>query len=248
MINRLLTLILVFSVIVLPSAMAKEFEILTGEWAPYVSESLPGGGPTGMIITEALNASGDSVKFEYVPWKRTEVLTQSGKALATFPWSTSPEFEATAYISSPLAVQRMVFFYLKSEHPDWDYKGLESLKNLTVGGSTGYTYVKTFADAGIKTSYAPTILNSLQKLLRKRVDVVPESQLVGWKTIKDNLPGDADKIASSQSALFEKPLFMMVSKSHPDGKELIESFEKGFKVIKESGRYKQILEEYNLSE
>ena len=40
----------------------------------------------------------------------------------------------------------------------------------------------------------------------------------------------------------------MVSKEHPDGKELIEEYEKGFKIIKANGTYKKILDEYGLSE
>ncbi len=248
MIKHVLLSLILTLIISLSPAIAKDFTILSGEWAPYVSESLPGGGPTGQIVTEAMAAVGHTVQFKYVPWKRTEVMTQAGKSIATFPWSTTSEFEKTCYLSSPLAVQKMVFFYLKSKHPGWDYTDLNALKRLKVGGSLGYSYVQLFEDAGIKASYAPTIEHSLKKLISERIDVAPESQLVGWNTIKEKFSSDADKIASSETALFKKPLYLMVSKNHPQGKELFDAFEKGFKMIKDNGRYRQILDKYGLSD
>ncbi len=241
---------LVFMVMLfLPSiTAAKNFEILTGEWAPYVSQKMKDGGPTAVIVNEAIKAAGHSVTFKYVPWKRTEVLTQSGKALATFPWTSTPGFEQTSFLAGPLASQRQVFFYLKSNLAGWDYTGLNDLKKLRVGGSPGYSYVDLFKDAGIEADYAADIEKSIAKLIHGRIDVVPESQLVGWQMIKDKYANDADKIASSKTPLFVKPLYLMVSKKHPDGNAFYDAFEKGFKIIKENGRYKQILDEYGLSE
>jgi polar amino acid transport system substrate-binding protein len=227
---------------------AKNFEIATGEWAPYVSETMPNGGPTAQIVAAAIEAAGHTVSFKYMPWKRTEVLTQKGKMVATFPWTMADSFKGNTYQSSPLTHQRMVFFYLKDKFPGWDYKGLDELKTMKVGGSQGYSYVDIFANAGIKPVYVKDVKSSLKMMIHNRVDVVPESQLVGWQTIKDNFASDESKIASSKTPLFEKPLHLMISKSHPDGEELNTVFEKGFKLIRENGTFKKILDQYGLSE
>lgn len=239
---------LVLLAVSLSPAFAKNFEILTGEWSPYVSKEMKDGGPSAIIVSEAIKAAGHTATFKYVPWKRTEVMTQSGKAVATFPWSVNDEFKKTCFVSTPVASQKMVFFYMKDNLGDWDYADLDQLKKIKVGGSEGYTYVEIFKNAGIKAEYAPDIENSLKKLVHGRLDVVPESQLVGWQTIKTKLPSYEEKIANSKTPLFVKPLHLMVSKQNADGQELIDAYEKGLEAIKASGLYQKILDEYGLSE
>lgn len=247
--TRLFASLALAALLLTPSVcMAKNFEILTGEWAPYVSETMDGGGPTAIIVMEAIKASGNSATFKYVPWARTEALTQSGQAVATFPWSPTDGFEATCWQSDTLASQKMVFFYMKSKLGDWDYKDLNQLKSMKVGGSRGYTYVDIFETAGIKPDYAADVTKSLKKLIAGRIDVVPESQLVGLDTIKKNFAGDMDKIGYSNTPLFVKPLYLQISKKHPDGQALKDAFAKGFEAIKANGTYKAILDKYGLSE
>lgn len=247
--NALLSFTIMISALLLGQPVfAKTYTVLTGEWAPYVSEKLPNGGPTAQIVSEALAAAGHEVEFNYTTWKRTEAMTQKGKALATFPWTPTEKFEETCYVSSPLATQKMVFFYMKENHPDWDYNGLEDLKNYAVGGSQGYSYVAIFKKAGIEAEYAPSVENSLKKLYHGRIDMVPESFLVGWQTIKQTFPGEEDKFAASETPLFTKELHVMSSKEHPQGKEFHDAFEKGLQVLKDNGRYEAILDEYGLSQ
>ncbi len=248
MLKKSLCLIGVLFFLTSSMAVAKNFELATGEWAPYVSEKMTEGGPTAQIVTAALAAAGHTVTMKYMPWKRTEVLTQQGKVVATFPWSMADSFKDITYQSTPLTKQRMVFFFLKEKHPGWDFKGLEELKKLKVGGSQGYSYVEIFQNAGITTSYAGDIVKSIKMMIHGRVDVVPESQLVGWQAIKDNFASDASKIDSSKTPLFEKPLYLMISKTHPDGETLYTEFEKGFKIIRENGTYTKLLAEQGLSE
>ncbi|NOX34252.1 MAG: amino acid ABC transporter substrate-binding protein [Deltaproteobacteria bacterium] len=246
--KKIVCLALMIFMVSLSSAFAKNFEILTGEWAPYVSKSMKDGGPTAIIVSQVLKAVGHTASFKYVPWKRTEVLTQQGKAVATFPWSATDEFKKKCYLSTPIATQKMVFFYIKDKLGDWDYTGLDQLKKLKVGGSEGYSYVGIFKSGGVKAEYGPNTESSLKKLVHGRIDVVPESQLVGWQVIKSKLASSKSKFATSKTPLFTKALHLMVSKAHPDGKELIDAYEKGFKIIKANGIYKKILEEYGLSE
>jgi len=244
--KKMMCLWMLFLIICVSPAVAKDFEILTGDWAPYVSESMEEGGPTPQIIKSALEAVGHTASFKYVPWSRTEVLTQQGKSVGTFPWSSTGQFEETCYQSTPLALQKMVFFYMKDQHSGWDYTGLEELKKYQVGGSLGYSYVHIFEEAGIKASYAPDTETSIKKLIHGRIDFLPESQLVGWQTIKDKFPAEVEKIAASKTPLFAKPLYFMISKTHPDGKELYDAFEKGFALIKGNGVYSQIMEKFGL--
>lgn len=228
------------------TAHAKTFTIVTGEWPPFVSEHMEGGGPMARLVTEAVEAAGHEVVFSFMPWARTEAMTQSGNALATFPWSPTTRFKETCHLSTPLALQRMVVFFLQDKLPDWDYTSLDNLKNYRVGGSRGYSYVELFSRAGITADYAPDVRLSFKKLFADRVDLVPENDIVGWTILEQEFPEHASRVASSKTALYEAPLHLMISKTHPDGTEFHELFEHGLGMLDASGRTRQILEQGNL--
>lgn len=229
------------------SSWAKTFTILTGDWEPYVSSKLEGGGPLARIVSEAVEAGGHSARLLFVPWKRTEAEVTSGAALATFPWSANDAFRKSCYLSDPILRNRMVFFYLKDRLPGWDFTCVEQLKTLKVGGSPGYVYAELFEKAGIWPDYAPDIDKSLMKLFAGRVDLVPENEVVGWDTLRRLFPSQENRVASSKSALYEAPLHLMISNIHSDGGDLLEAFNAGLEKLKASGRYRDILESGGLT-
>ncbi len=240
-----ISVIVYFSIVSL--SMAKTFELYTGEWAPYVSETMEGYGPTSIIIEKAVKASGHDISITFVPWKRAEVFAQKGKVTASFPWSPYETFEKTCYTSSPIARQNMVFFYMKENLKSWDYTGLEDLKKYKVGGCPGYAYIEILEKAGISIDFANNIELSMKKLIGKRFDILPESLLVGKDAIQKVAPEKANLIGISQTPLYSKTLHLMISKNHPDGKELYEAFEKGFAIINENGVYQKIINAYGMA-
>jgi polar amino acid transport system substrate-binding protein len=228
------------------SAQAKTFTILTGEWSPYVSERLEGGGPLARLVAEALEAGGHSAAFVFLPWARAEASVKNGQALATFPWAPTRRFTETCHVSEPLIGQRMVFFSLKERLPGWDYTGPESLQELRVGGSLGYAYVDIFAQEGVAVDYGPDPERSFMKLFAGRVDLVPENEVVGWSILKRDFAAQADQVASSRTPLFTMNLHLMIAKSDPDARELQEAFDAGLRTLKASGRYREILRQGDL--
>jgi len=238
--SRVAAFVLAFTCLAWTPARARTFIVLTGEWPPYVSETLEGGGPMARVVTEAVQATGHSVKFRFAPWRRNEIEVQSGAALATFPWSRTDAFEKTCYLSDSLDHHIMVFFYLSDRLPGWDYTGLEDLKRLRVGGSKGYAYVEMFEKAGIQADYAQDVEKSFAKLLGDRVDVVPENEEVGWAILEKKYLADFDRVAVANTPLFVRSIHLMISRTHPDGEEFLEIFNQGLRIIQENGRYQEI--------
>jgi len=193
------------------------------------------------MVLKSLEASGHSVKFHFVPWPRNEMEVQSGVALATFPWSRTDAFEATCHIPEPLGFHRMVFFYRKDKLHDWNFTDLEGLKRLRVGGSRGYAYVEMFEKAGVRADYAQDVEKSFAKLMLDRVDVVPESEAVGWAVLEKKHLKDFDRVAIARTPLYVQSLHLMISRTHPEGSEFLEAFERGLAIIKSDGRYEEIL-------
>jgi len=221
---------------------AETFAVLTGEWPPYVSESLEGYGPLARVVTEALRAAGHDVAFQFMPWRRTEVEVQAGTALATFPWSRTEAFAESCRLSEPLDCHAMVFFHRKDRLPGWDYTGLETLKGLRIGGAQGYAYVELFEKAGVKADYARDAQKAFAMLLGDRVDLVPENEEVGWAILRANHPGLAGKVAVAPTPLYVEPLRVMISRKHPRGAAFAEALEQGLRAIRENGLFWTIVD------
>ncbi len=231
-----------------PRAMAENVIILTGEWAPYVSESLPQYGYTAEIVTHALLASDIEPVYKFMPWKRCAKMVESGEAFAAFPYAVTEERKKYSYFSEPIAQSRNVFFYLKSKLGSFDYNHLDELKSKTIGGVAGYFYKKIFQEAGLKMDYASGEESAFKKLYMGRVDLVPASELVGWQLINKLYPGESHKFGSTATAFKANDLHLMVSKSFPEATALLQRFNDGLQVIKDKGIDKQLRGKYNFSQ
>lgn len=226
---------------------AQSVEILTGEWAPFVSQDLPDYGFTAEIVTAAFEAAGITPEYRFEKWSRISSLIKNGEAFAAFPYLKTPEREEFALFSQRFADSRNVFFYNKKRLKNFEYNSLEQIKNMRVGGLRGYFYVETFKDAGIELDYTRFPELSFKKLLHGRIDLFPSNELVGWELIKKQFPDQVDSFAATKSSFSESGLFLMVSKTFPDSKKLLETFNKGLASIMENGEYEKILEKYGLS-
>jgi polar amino acid transport system substrate-binding protein len=229
-----------------PPALAHHFVLHTGEWPPYVSSTLPGGGPLARIVSEALALQGHSVEFHFEPWARQEQDVREGRDLATFPWSSNDAINTDYVFSQPLAHHRMVFFYLTTRTPGFDFTTLENLKNFRLGGSRGYEYVHIFREAGLKPDYAPDAASSFRKLLAGRIDLVPESEAVGLAILKDFPPEQIGSVSIAKTPLYIDSLRVMASNRHPDTPLLLEALNVGLPKLRRSGRWDAILRESGL--
>lgn len=229
----------------IPAASAETVVFAEGEWAPFVSESLPNNGATGELVRATMKAVGMDVKYEFFDnWNRSKVLVQKGERAASFPWGKNAEREAFAYFSDPVQRSTEPFFYLKSKLGDWDYTGLDSLKPLKVAGIRGYYHVGVFEKAGIKMDMSSDLTTALKKLKAGRVDVVVENALVGWAAIKKLFPGEEGLFAASKGNLREDDMYVLFSKKYPGGDGLVKKFNEGLAAIKASGEYDRIMGKY----
>jgi polar amino acid transport system substrate-binding protein len=98
---------------------ARIIRLASGEWKPYQSRSLPGGGSASKIVTAAFANQGLTVEYSYFPWKRSLKLASQGKFDGTFLWFASDERARNFYISDPVVNIDYLFFFLKESKFDW---------------------------------------------------------------------------------------------------------------------------------
>lgn len=227
--------ILTFSLIL--SAKADTITLANGEWAPYLGEDLPEGGPVAHLVAEAFATQGWTVRYEYLPWKRGYNMAETGDLDGSIVWSRNAEREAVMHYSDPVLNLDTVVFYANDRPIDWDQPA--DLKGLRLGGVIGYDYSFVKPDDGYDVSYIGEPINNYRKLMADRLDGVMEERLVGLNLARE--AGVFDQVSYHPKNIKSEPYFLIVGKANPRGAEIIEVFNRGLRALKDTGRYDSLL-------
>lgn len=223
---------------------AREKVVLgVGEFAPYISQNLPDYGFMAKMVAEAFDIAGFDVEYQFVPWNRAIVSTESGEMDGTPGWYKNPEREEKFYISDPLVDDSQSLFHLKTL--DFNWKDIADLKGIKIGGTLGYSYGDDFDEAvkskAIEVEWAPSDPQNFRKLLAGRITLFPMNTIPGVDMMKKELGAEADGITYHPTPLRSQPLHLLMSRAKAENERVIELFNSALKEIKESGRYSEYL-------
>ena len=216
-----------------------------GEWVPFTSEKIEEGKIAQKIATEAMALEGITVKYRHVPWKRAFVEALRADSDGTLPWYITEERQKKFHYSKEALIStKTVFFHLKSLALKWNT--YEDLNKYRVGGVLSFKTGKLLEKEGVKVEFVVTDLQNFKKILKGRIDIASASILVGSHIIKSTFDAKiAKQFTYSDKEIFSKSemTYLIVSKRHPRGKELVNKFDRGILKLKVSGRYQEILDE-----
>ncbi len=223
-----------------------ELTIMTGEWSPFVASELPEFGFTSEIIKEASLAAGLKVSIHFAPWPRCEAAVKHGKVFASFPYSANDSRDEFAFFSQPIAISRSVFFYSKKKMANFNFSKLDELKPYLIGGVRGYYYEPLFKKIGLSVDYSDSEDDALKKLFFGRVALLPLNELVGWEMIRKLYPEQSENFSTSNTAIDDNNLNLMVSRNFPNSVALLRQFNEGLTTIIDNGVYKRIMEKHKI--
>ena len=211
-----------------------------GEYPPFKVESEKGGGALTELVVEAFKAKGIAATVEWVPNNRAIAGVMSGHFDGSFGWAHSAERdEALLFSSKPIYTYRMVFVQRAGENRDWST--LADLTKTRIGITRGNFYSQPFADLqaqGVLTvDEASDDVNSLKKLVRKRVDLFPLEESVARYLITTKLDdNEASLLAVQDRAFWTVPIYFVVSKKIPNAQELMDAFDAGYRELQRTRR------------
>ena len=247
--RRTLTGLVAFLMLIVGCGVAaaqtsKTIRLTNGEWQPYLSQDVPHYGFASHIITEAFALVGVEVEYGFFPWKRSYKIAKEGTWDGTAVWWDTEERRERFYFSDPVAPSLMVFFHLTKTEFDWDT--YEDLSTVRIGATSAYSYGKDFDSAEaagtIKTKRAPDDETGLRKLLKGRIDVFPGEVMVTYAQIRDIFSGEkAALFTHHPKPINDQPLYLLLSKKISSNEQMRDRFNKGLRLLKESGKYDQIL-------
>lgn len=199
----------------------KPLELVTGEYPPYVSPSLPNHGSFAKRLDSILRQNGYQVTLKFYPWARCEQLVKNDVFPATFPYVTSDDRLKQFLFSKALMHTVVVFFYY-GQNPvkEGMFQELSELRHLKIGAIKGYYYEPEFKHIGLNMLYSYNEVDSLRALKLGRIDLFPIDRKVGSYLIHTHFSGD-NAFKTIDRPILSKGLRVMVSRTHPQGTELL---------------------------
>lgn len=210
--------------------------ITNGEWPPYLSQDLPHYGLASRIITEAFALEGITVKYGFFPWARSLHMTKTGSWDAAAVWRFSEERAADFYYSEPILTDNAVFFHLKTMEFDWnDYA---DLKYHAIGTTRGYHYGEEFhqaqADRKIHVEQATSDEHNFKRLIHGHINLLVHDENVGYYQLNNNnLAEYSDLITHHPRPVIASTMHLLFSKKVAGNKQLVKTFNRGLKKLKQ---------------
>ena len=223
-----------------PVTNAETIEMATGEWIPFTSASMENYGNLTELVSVVIKEMGFKTTYRFYPWPRCYDSVEKGRLWAAFPYSYTQERAKEVMYSDAISCSKTVFFYYdrESDTTRVQFNRLEDLKNYKIGGVSGYFYEMAFQKAGLTVDYVNKEAYGLEKLKLGRIDFMPLNELVGRHLIINNFPNDADKFKTLPKPLSIEPLYLIVSKTYPNSKQLLDRFNTVLKRCREKGLVK----------
>lgn len=226
-------------------AFAKsKVRLSTGEWLPFVSESLEHQGLISQLAREAFANAGIKMELGFFPWMRASELSKSGEWDGTIAFVRLKEREEVYLYSDILYTGLYVFFHLKSFSFQWtDYSDLKTLTMATTRGfgGMGQKFMQAEKEGTIKVLRLSSDTQSFEMLLNQRVQLVPSDLEVGYVYLHKLYGKSASKFTHNPNPIQRSEYHLVISKKIKNGPELIKKFNEGLKKLRSSGRYEEIV-------
>lgn len=222
---------------------AQTVQLTTMNWPPFYAESLDKGGFITAIVTEALQQSGHDSNIEFVSWQDALDNVKSGKKDAIVGGYFSEERAKEYYFSVPIYTV-LAGLIKKPGFPMENYDSFESLDGYKIAKIKATVIGESFDKFPFSNLKEYTeVKDAVLALNSGEVDLYADSLAVA-KAAAETAGIDASQLKIMMPPLEENDLYLLISKSIPNGEELRDAFNKGLVALQTSGRYDEILAEF----
>ena len=224
--------------------------IITGEYPPYVTESLEEGGIHLKVVEAVLDVMDLDYEIAYYPWARGLKMVENGEAFATFPWSFSEDRVGKYVFSEPLldeSEESFAMFYYRPNHEELDLEDqkIEAFQDYRIGGLLDYFYIPLFRNASIELDMSAEEVELFDKLRSGRIDIAPIDKRVALYILNTYYSEDVANFAYFDVPFLQREYnySMMLDVNNVYAQWFIDIFNEGLVKIRENGTYDQIVNE-----
>ncbi len=244
MIKNALIMVAILLCLINTAGAEEKIRITNGEWAPYLSEGLPKNGFASDVVRKAFAAVGIEVEYGFFPWKRSFKLAREGKWNGSVVWVHTPERAGDFLYSDTVIKDNEYLFHLKTFELNW--KTVDDLNGLKIGGTlhTVYPLFEAAQARGILSiERSGTYENLYRRLLKKRIDAIPQVSAVGEYLIRTTLTeSEQSRITVSPTIIQTREYALILSKDVPENVLFLKRFNRGLSMLRDSGDYQIMLD------
>lgn len=223
---------------------AQTIELTTMNWPPFYAESLEKGGFITAIVEEALAESGYDSTIEFTGWQNALNNAKNGDKDAIVGGYYSEERAKEYYFSIPIYTV-LAGLIKKPDFPLTNYSSFEELDQYTIAKLKGTVIGESFDNFPFTNlkEYAE-VSDAIKALNTGEVQLYADSLAVAKEAAK--AAGiDGSQLQILLPPLEENDLYLLIAKSAPNAETLRDAFNKGLISLQASGRYNEILAEFN---
>ncbi len=245
---RMLSIILL-SIILLQFpqiARAEKITLASLDYVPFSSPDLPENGFLAVIATEAFKRAGYDLEIVYVPWKRALTGSKAGNYDGILGAFRTPEREQYFYYSKAVSKLDNVFVYLGD--------GMTTtavIKAAIVGVIRGSSL---YGDLKENDFFSVTEVDSYEQGLKMVVGGRMKAMLIDRILFSYQMNNDdvlkkhAAQFAAISPPFSSNPLYILVSRKHPDGAKIVAAFNAAYVEMSEDGSIGLIMSRFGLRE
>ncbi|SBT18467.1 Bacterial extracellular solute-binding proteins, family 3 [Marinomonas gallaica] len=226
------------------TVQAQTVDLTTMNWPPFYGDSLEKGGFISAIVDEALAESGYDSTIEFTAWQTALDTVKAGDKDAIVGGYYSEERAQEYYFSIPIYTV-LAGLIKKPDFPLSNYDSFESLDQYSIAKLKGSVIGESFDNFPFSDlKEYPEVSDAIKALDSGEVQLYADSLAVA-KEAAEAAGIDASQLQILLPPLEENDLYLLISKSIPNAEELRDAFNKGLMEIQMSGRYDEILAEFN---
>lgn len=231
---------------------ADTISIRADSWFPM--NGVPNSAKPGYMIeiaTQIFADAGHTVDYRTMPWERAIISVREGQfdCVVGAYAEDAPDF---LYPTESWGMDEGVFYVKKGD--DWQYTGLESLRNLKLGLIGGYAYDEAFDKfieenntGNFQLLYGDNALEqNIKKILAGRLTATVESPLVMQAKLTEM--GLLGEIVNAGNLGEPSAIYIACSPAKSSSKDLIKLVDEGTSRLRKSGELQQILDKYGLKD
>lgn len=227
--------------------------IVTGEYAPYTSETVVGYGAFTQIVEAVLREGGLESEVRFYPWARASAMVKNGEAWASFPYGYINEMAQVYDYSDAVIQSPHKFYYLKSNEKlareGVGFSKISDFNGYTFGGANDYWYgdKATIENSGVKVEWANDVDALIKMLHAGRIDFLIEDYQVADEAIARLFPEEIDAFATLPNTASQHDYYLIISKDYPNSQSYREKFNAALQTLKNNGIIDRILIENGLN-
>ena len=231
---------LIAALLSLQAVAADEIVFESTDTPPYWSESLPGSGLGGEMLSLLSRNAGIRYSIQYLPVKRYR--NSVARYIVGDPDILINQKPRAIF---PIGLFRSAFFYYKPHHDVIEFHGLADLNGHTLGVLRGTLEdIRYFETHGIRVEESDSAESLLKKLKRGRIDFCILVDGTGRYAIEKLFGPERDNFAYRLIPGSERPIALMIDMESPEGRSVAARYRQVLDSTLKSAEYLGILERF----